>query len=881
MKRLLLVLLLLALPVQAIATNDYYNKTTTLTAGTIARAAVVETKFSAVESGFDLLPGKIPLLRDTVNFANDTASTDAYIVTLTEVPSSLVDGMAVWFRPATSNTGACTLDANGLGAKAIKRYDTADTITGDILAGRITGVRYNLTNDNWDMVSHVPEFSTSAAASATAAASSANDSANSATTSAASAVTSAGHASTSLGYANLSLGYSNDSQGYSNDSQAWATQLVTTVGGIDFSSKEYATGDDATVGSSKQWATKVDGIIGSSDYSSKAYAIGGTGVTASSGKGAAKEWATTTGATVDTSEYSAKEYAVGSVVTGGSAKEWATTTGATIDGAEYSSKEYAVGNDSSEGSAKEWATITGVAVDGVEYSSKEYAVGNDSVEGSAKEWAVTDQDVVVAGGKYSAYHWAQKAASTSLPIATANYGIIGNGSGTNYEASAIYASTDNTLFGRLAGTNLTSGVDNTIIGYNTGGSITSSSNNVVIGDSADSDSSAAVVIGSGASISGTGGVAIGPTATTASSNTVAIGSAASVSSGAASGGVAIGNLALVEGYKGIAIGQNATVKSNSIAIGYDTLSSTTISSSQNVAIGQSSQAAATTGGTNVSVGGLSLEDNVLGSGNVAVGYSALLNHIGASAVASQNTAVGAFSLNTLTTGNKNVAIGYRAGYSATTALYNTLIGHESGDAIIGGLRNVGVGMGTLAGVTTNDSNTALGYHACLSGNYTNSTCIGYVSAVTGSNQVQLGNSATTTYAYGAVQDRSDSRDKADIVDTSVGLEFLNALRPVDFKWNYREDYVTRTYDNESNLITTVLPNDGSKKRTELHQGLIAQEVKSVMDSQGIEFGGYNERSADQLGLGYTEFIGPLIKAIQELSAQNTALELRIQTLEAK
>ena len=51
---------------------------------------------------------------------------------------------------------------------------------------------------------------------------------------------------------------------------------------------------------------------------------------------------------------------------------------------------------------------------------------------------------------------------------------------------------------------------------------------------------------------------------------------------------------------------------------------------------------------------------------------------------------------------------------------------------------------------------------------TNITCIGYNSQVTGSNQLQLGDSSTTTYVYGTVQNRSDKRDKADIQPTNLG-----------------------------------------------------------------------------------------------------------------
>ena len=148
---------------------------------------------------------------------------------------------------------------------------------------------------------------------------------------------------------------------------------------------------------------------------------------------------------------------------------------------------------------------------------------------------------------------------------------------------------------------------------------------------------------------------------------------------------------------------------------------------------------------------------------------------------------------------------------------------------------------------------------------------------TGSNQVQLGNSATTTFAFGAVQDRSDARDKADIRDTQLGLNFITALRPVDYKWDMREDY--RTDRNQTLLELT---HDGTHKRSRYHHGLIAQEVKAVVEAQGIDFGGYQDHKIkggdDVLSLGYGELIAPMIKAIQELTARLEAAEAEIAAL---
>lgn len=161
----------------------------------------------------------------------------------------------------------------------------------------------------------------------------------------------------------------------------------------------------------------------------------------------------------------------------------------------------------------------------------------------------------------------------------------------------------------------------------------------------------------------------------------------------------------------------------------------------------------------------------------------------------------------------------------------------------------------------------------------NCTCIGFATGVTGDYQVQLGNASTTVYVYGTVQNRSDIRDKADIRDTILGLDFINKLRPVDFKWDIRESYID--VDDKGNQIKN--PEDGSRKRKRYHHGLIAQEVEALLKAMGIDFGGYQDHSinggSDVKSLGYDEFIAPIIKSVQELSAKVQSLENKIKEME--
>ena len=78
------------------------------------------------------------------------------------------------------------------------------------------------------------------------------------------------------------------------------------------------------------------------------------------------------------------------------------------------------------------------------------------------------------------------------------------------------------------------------------------------------------------------------------------------------------------------------------------------------------------------------------------------------------------------------------------------------------------------------------------------------------------------------------------------MEFINKLNPISYKWKSKPE-----------------------KR---HHGLIAQEIRDILDREE-EFAGYDyDEETDEYNLGYAEFIAPLIKAVQELSARVEELE---------
>ena len=124
---------------------------------------------------------------------------------------------------------------------------------------------------------------------------------------------------------------------------------------------------------------------------------------------------------------------------------------------------------------------------------------------------------------------------------------------------------------------------------------------------------------------------------------------------------------------------------------------------------------------------------------------------------------------------------------------------------------------------------------------------------------------------------SDERLKEDITDTTFGLDYINALRPVDFKF---------TQASADNIFDDDDPN--KDKYLQIKHGFIAQEVRATTisnHSSDNAFGGLGYRDvADDLfedvqTLDLQQFISPLVKAVQELSSKIDLLEARVDELE--
>jgi hypothetical protein len=256
-------------------------------------------------------------------------------------------------------------------------------------------------------------------------------------------------------------------------------------------------------------------------------------------------------------------------------------------------------------------------------------------------------------------------------------------------------------------------------------------------------------------------------------------------------------------------------------------------------IGNANIAASGTNNTCVGSGAGGL---VTGSSNTIVGQSA-----GSQLSTGQdNTLIGQGAGGALTTANSNTFIGQSAGVNATTASNNVAIGDGAGFNISTATNSTFVGNGTGQGVSniTGDNIVLLGSGARPS--------------VAGAfNEITLGNSGTATLrcAVTSITSLSDARDKKEVEDLNVGLEFIDGLRPVKFIWDDREE-------------------EGKHDIADF--GFIAQDLKAA--EEAVEMADvlklvYDE-NPEKLEASYGKLIPILVKAIQELSAEVKALKAK-------
>tara|TARA_R100001440_G_scaffold14622_3_gene24816 strand:- start:17807 stop:22447 length:4641 start_codon:yes stop_codon:yes gene_type:complete len=460
--------------------------------------------------------------------------------------------------------------------------------------------------------------------------------------------------------------------------------------------------------------------------------------------------------------------------------------------------------------------------------SNSIAIGINAMD-STCGGGVTD---CIAIGRDSMHH-----ASNQLNGAT---GSIGIGA---FSLQALTSGSNNVALGYQAGYSSDSNGSNVFIGANAGyeadSSTISAINNVYIGESAGrylDDGNNNVAIGLNAMASNSDG------AGNSVNSSIAIGRNAMAGSDTNVGSISIGYFA----------GDDADADiDNAVIIGRESARGALTSSADGtIAVGYQALAALTSGARNTAIGYQASINLQTGSDNTTLGYQ-----VGASStIGAKNVLIGTYAGNTIVEDRNCTAIGYSALLNANgggsdgsaTDTNNTAVGANAGDVITTGVNNTIIGKGSDPSAN----------------NATNQTVVGFAVTGVADNSVVLGNSAVTKvymssdgdaeiYANGTIN-TSDKRLKENIDDSDLGLEFVNKLRPV--KYNYIKD-----------------KHDGKTK-----YGIIAQEVQEVLkESNNEDFAGIKD-SDEYLGADYIQFVAPLIKAVQELSAEVNQLKQQLK-----
>jgi trimeric autotransporter adhesin len=393
-------------------------------------------------------------------------------------------------------------------------------------------------------------------------------------------------------------------------------------------------------------------------------------------------------------------------------------------------------------------------------------------------------------------------------------------------------------------------------------------------------------------------------ANTTGFSTTAIGSKALFSNTTGSGNTALGKEALLENTTGsanTAIGANAlnknTTGGSNIAVGNGTLFRN-ITGSENTAVGLVALSQNTNGNQNTAVGSSALNFNTSGSANTAIGERAIVNNttggsntavgqrsLSVNTIGSGNTALGSLALRSNVNGNNNVAVGLQSLSINSGGSQNTVVGNNALDFNTIGANNTAIGFQAMRNNTTGILNTAIGGRAGVStGNLSNATAIGFDAIVNASNKIRLGNAAVSVIE-GQVpfSTPSDGRFKTNVKENVRGLNFIMQLRPVTyfFKTSMYDGFLNKRAKSDLFQLNYI------ESENILHTGFIAQEVEQAANKVGFKFDGLNvpQNENETYSLSYSQFVVPLVKAVQQqqqqielLKKQNELLIKEIQSI---
>src|SRR5690606_2517824 len=120
----------------------------------------------------------------------------------------------------------------------------------------------------------------------------------------------------------------------------------------------------------------------------------------------------------------------------------------------------------------------------------------------------------------------------------------------------------------------------------------------------------------------------------------------------------------------------------------------------------------------------------------------------------------------------------------------------------------------------------------------------------------------------------------------------NKLKPVTYNLDVQKIHTrisgSRTTGSTNKAVSDPMDNPAMKRAMDekskvVYTGFVAQEVAQVAEKMGYDFSGVDKPKNENesfYAIRYAEFVVPLVKAVQELSAENDALKTRLEKIEA-
>ena len=326
--------------------------------------------------------------------------------------------------------------------------------------------------------------------------------------------------------------------------------------------------------------------------------------------------------------------------------------------------------------------------------------------------------------------------------------------------------------------------------------------------------------------------------------------------------------------------------SNSLLMCHSTFINTLNGANNNIGIGVEAIEDIKSGVNNIAIGHRSLHDIQDNSNNTAIGGSTYVKSGSTNGVSHDyNTSIGYISNARFI---HNTSMGMGAGGNGTIntngeSEYNTLFGYSTFSSTgPSGPGNTSFGnfagrisssakvvyIGRYAGYrSSGDNNVCIGYQSNYnSGNATSNSNIislGYQASASAhdvNNEITLGDSNITTLrcATNTIVALSDKRDKTNIKDCNLGLNFIKKIKPVQFTWNRRI-----LNENDKNY----------KHNGKTQLGFIAQQLQEVMSNNENEFLNLvNDNNLERLEIKQNNLIPVIVKALQELDKERLDLK---------